>query len=195
MRMAVATLPAAMTAKLDDLARRLRRLRLLRGVSRVALVTVVGAGLLLGLDAGLELAPLLRIALCAAWIAAVTVAAWRFLLRPMRRPLSPAVLAAAVEERDPLLDERLSSAVEISENGDGHGSRAFVGLLIRETELKTRAVDFLRAAPPKSAVRLSASAVFALLLLVTPAWLWPDEYFGLGRRLLMPWDRRPAIIP
>ena len=28
-----------------------------------------------------------------------------------------------------------------------------------------------------------------------PLVLFPDYYIGLGRRLLMPWDRRPAVMP
>lgn len=58
--MSAATLPPQLQTKLDVLASRLHRLRLLRGVSIVGLVTVVATAIALGLDAWLELPPAAR---------------------------------------------------------------------------------------------------------------------------------------
>jgi hypothetical protein len=193
--MATATLPANLRTKLDLLARRLHRLRLLRGGSFVVLAVVVGAGIALGLDAWLDLPPYARIVLFAGWLFGISLVAWRELIQPLRRPVTAAGLAAAVEEEYPRLDERLTTAVELADCEVTHGSPAFIGMLVRETESRTRSVDFLRAAPPHAAEWLTAVAIAAVLLVAAPVVFWPDNYLGLGRRLFMPWDRRPAVMP
>lgn len=193
--MTVASLPTTLQDKLDLLARRLHRLRLLRGASWFAITAALGAGVCLGLDAFFELPPLVRIAMVVVWIGSSIASLWYGLLRPLRNPVTAAHLAAAVEEEYPRLSERLTSSVELADADEFHGSPAFVRLLVRETDLKTRALDFLRAAPPHAAEWLTAIAVATLLLLAAPAIFWPEYYAGLGRRLLMPWDRRPAVMP
>jgi hypothetical protein len=193
--MAVGTLPEKLQTKLDNLARRLHRLRLLRGGSLVVLTAVAGVAVALVLDAWLELPPVVRWMLAAAWIAAVTIVAWRSLIRPLRRPITAPGLAAAVEEEYPRLGERLTTAVDLDDGKDYHGSPAFVGMLIRETDQKTRTLDFGPAAPPNATEWLTAATVAAVLLLVAPVVFIPDYYLGLARRLLMPWDRRPAVVP
>src|SRR5437868_5402066 len=194
--MATAVLPVPLQAKLDQLAARRHRLLLVRGVSVVLLTLAGGAGLALAADAWLELPPAVRIVLTSGWLGLAGVAAWFGLLRPLRQSPSAAALAAAVEEAYPRLDERLTSAVELAADARGyHGSPALIGLLDHETDLKTRAIDFGRAAPPRRTERLAAAAAAALLLLAAPALLWPEEFAGLGRRLLKPWDARPAVLP
>jgi hypothetical protein len=193
--MSVATLPPNLQNKLDILATRLRRLRLMRGISWVVLSAAVGFGFCVALDAWLELPPMFRFVLAAAWVGMVAYTAWRHLIRPLRRPVTATGLAAAVEEEYPRLGERLVSAVELSDADVSHGSPAFVSMLVRETEQKTRALDFQRAAPPHSTEWLTAGTVAALLLLAAPALFFSEYYFGLGRRFLMPWDRRPAVLP
>lgn len=193
--MSVASLPPSLRTKLDRLGRRLRLLRLVRGLSVFLLTIAVGAGLALAADAWLELPPAGRWVLFVAWAGTTAWVGWRWLVRPLRRPVSPAALAAAVEDEYPRLDERLTTAVELDEANHFHGSPAFVQLLVRDAELKSRPVDFVGVARPRSAVRMAFAAGAALALLACPAIVWPDYYVGLGRRLLMPWDRRPAVIP
>src|SRR3954451_6082129 len=105
--MAVATLPQNLQIKLDVLARRLHRLRLLRGTSWVALTLAVGAGVAFGLDAWLELRPAARMLLSAGLVAAAAYPRGRGRARPLRRPVPSAALAAAVEEEYPRVGERL----------------------------------------------------------------------------------------
>ena len=76
--MSVASLPPLLQTKLDVLARRLHRLRLLRGVSIVGLVTGSSAlAVAFGLDAWLELPPGARCFVTGAWFVAIVVAAGR----------------------------------------------------------------------------------------------------------------------
>jgi hypothetical protein len=193
--MSVATLPPNIQTKLDVLGRRLHRLRLLRGWSWLILVAVLGAGIALGFDAAFELPPAVRYLVTGVWVAAMAATAWRHLLWPLGSSVTTPGLAAAVEEEFPRLGERLTSAVELADADDTHGSPAFVRLLMREAEQKTRSLDFGRAAPPNAAEWLTAAGVAAVLVFAAPLVFIPDYYLGLGRRLLMPWDRRPAVMP
>ena len=153
-------------------------------------------GLALALDAWLILPSIARWALTFACLAACGFAAWRWLIAPLRIAVSPAALAAAVEAEFPRLDERLSSSVELAEAGnDAFGSPALIDLLIRETDSRTRAIDFERAAPsriPRLALGLLGASVIAAIVVGV---LWPDWMAGLGRRFLRPWDDRLAIEP
>ncbi len=193
--MSVASLPPNLQSKLDVLGRRLRQLRVLRGSSWAMLTLIAGAGAAIGLDAALELPPAVRCIISAVWLTVVALVVWRELIRPLRRRATAAGLAAAVEEEYPRLGERLTSAVELADADDTHGSPAFVRLLMRETDHKTRSLDFRRAAPPNAAEWLTATTVAAVLIFAAPLVFIPEYYLGLGRRLLMPWDRRPAIMP
>lgn len=125
----------------------------------------------------------------------IVVATWDELIGPARRSATAAGLAAAVEEEYPDLDERLTSAVELADADNVHGSPAFVRLLLRETDQTAQPLDFKRAASPHAAEWLAAGTIAAVIALAAPAIFVPDYYVGLGRRLLMPWDRQPAVIP
>jgi hypothetical protein len=159
------------------------------------LAIVLGAGLLLILDALLEMPPVARWVVAAAWLFTVVMVARSRLWRPLSRSMPPPALAAAVEEEYPRLGERLTSAVELADSDECHGSPAFIRLLVREADQKSRTLDFGRAAPPHVAEWLSAAAVASIILVLSPLLFVPDYYVGLARRLFMPWDRRPAVIP
>ena len=123
--MPAAVLPRALEGKLDELAHHVRRLRLLRGLSRLALALFLTAVAAVVCDYALDLSAAGRAALLVGWAAIGAVAAWRFVLRPVRQPIPVADLAAAVEDRYPSLAERLYSVVELSEQTDaGNGSPA-----------------------------------------------------------------------
>jgi hypothetical protein len=188
-------LPAGLQSKLDVLARRSNRIRWLRGTSLTVLVIVLGAGLLLLLDALLEMPSAARWILGPAWVIAVILVVRSRLLRPISRSVPAPALAAAVEEEYPRLGERLTSAVELADADEYHGSPAFVRILMREADQKARTLDFSRAAPRNVAEWLTAAAVAAVFVVISPLLFVPDYYLGLTRRLFMPWDRRPAVVP
>jgi hypothetical protein len=98
-----AVLPRALEEKLDDLAHHVRRLRLLRGLSRLALTLFLTAVAAVLADYSLDLPATGRAALLTGWAVVGAAAAWRFVLRPIRQPVPVADLAAAVEERYPSL--------------------------------------------------------------------------------------------
>ncbi|HTK78048.1 MAG TPA: hypothetical protein VL371_22470 [Gemmataceae bacterium] len=193
--MASVPLPDSIQVKLDDLGARVRRLRLIRGVSAVVLTFVSVFAFALIADAWFELPPFARVTLFGLWVLATLGVLWFALLRRRETPAEVA-LAAAVEEQYPRLRERLTSSVELARHAEPcHGSPRFIQLLVRETDLKTRAMDFLKVAPRHATEWLGAGAIAAILILLAPAVIASDYYFGLGRRFLMPWDGRPAVLP
>ena len=193
--MPIAALPNKLQTKLDILARRLNRLRLLRVASVTFLVLIFSAAIALGLDALLTLPPAVRFILTGLCLISVAIVGWRELILPLFRAVTATDLAAAVEEEYPRLGERLMSTVEVTAAEDRHGSPAFVRMLIDETDASTRALDFRRAAPPRATKWLIVGTVAAAMLLVSPAAFIPDYYLGLGRRFVAPWDANPAVMP
>jgi hypothetical protein len=191
-----AVLPDQLQSKLGQLAARDRRRRAVRGCFRLTSVIAIAGGLLLALDAWLTLPPIARSVLIAAAMCATFVSIWRWLIVPLRMVPDPASLAAAVEEQYPRLDERLSSSVELASVSDSaFGSPALIDMLIRETDQRTRAIDFDRAAPsrtPRLAIGILAAVTLSASIAVL---LWPDWMAGLGRRLIHPWDNRLAVEP
>ena len=145
-------------------------------------------------DAVFELHAAIRRTFLAAWVAAGLVLAFGGLVRPVMRRMDWESLAAAVEARYPELGERLTSTVELAASPDAfHGSPTFVRLLARETEARTRRLNFAQAFPARATGWLAGTAALALLLFGLPALLRPGPYAELGRRFLFPWQT-PALF-
>lgn len=191
-----AALPPALHAKLLALAHRIRLWRALRGASLVLLVLLLTGSAALWTDAWLGLPAGVRALLLAGWLG---LGAWMTLsglLRPNRQRLSPEVLAALIEEKYPELGERLTSAVELAGAADAyHGSPALIGLLMSETEVRSRRLDYLQAFPVRASAGLATAAGLGLLAVVLPALLGPGRYAELGRRFLLPWRAPQASLP
>lgn len=185
-------LPSGLQAKLDALANRYRRQRLTRGVVRAGVVTLSGAALVMAADAAWGLPVAARIALTLAWLAASIWSVQRWLVRPARKRIDPAVLAAAVESEFPRLDERLTTSVELAHNQRDQ-SPALLGLLLQETENRTSTIDFQRAARAAPSRRTIAALLALGAVAATAIALWPEHVAGVGRRFLMPWDQAPAL--
>src|SRR5690349_3122988 len=126
--MASVPLPDSIQVKLNDLGARVRRLRLIRGVSAVVLTFVGVAAFALIADASLELPPFARVTLFTLWVLATLGVVWFALLRRRAEPADVA-LAAVVEEQYPRLRERLTSSVELARHAEPcHGSPRFIQL-------------------------------------------------------------------
>lgn len=192
---AAAVLPRVLEDKLDELAQQIRWLRLLRGLSWLALTLFATAVAAVLLDASLDLTGPTRGLLLSGWVAGGGLAAWRLVLRPLRRPIPVADLAAAVEGRYPSLAERLYSVVELSEHaGPGNGSQALIAVLTRDTAQRTRRLNFFRAAPTGSVVRLALLAVLAAASALAPVLVVTGAAERV-RRFLLPWYTPRADVP
>ena len=187
-------LPESLEAQLDDLAAEVRRLRILRGASWLVTILFAAPLLAIALDASFELPGRARGALLAGWLALALVAAWWFVVRRIRETQSAAALAALLEAKFPSLAERLCTLVELSANADaGNGSRTMMALLARETERRTRKLDFSRAAPSGFSFRFAALTACAAVLALAPI-LFVSGGGERVRRLVAPWSTPPVEV-
>jgi hypothetical protein len=190
-------LPEALRARLTALTRRIRWLRAVRGLCVLTLLGIVLLGGLFIADGLLTLTPdALRYALLGI-TAALGLAALGGLVLPLFRRHDPEALAALIEQRYPELGERLTTAVELAGNRDTwHGSHALIELLIEDTERRTHTLDIPRAFPARATCRLALFALAALLFAFAPALFWGDRYADFGNRLLAAWSEPvPEVSP
>src|SRR5262249_30582649 len=170
-------LSATLRGKLASVARRIRLLRAVRGTALLLLTLAVTAGLALLADYAFTLAPVVRGVLLLLWVGLGSFVALFGLILPVRHSLDPAALAALIEEKYPDLGERLTSSVELSATPDAyHGSHALIALLLEETEVRTRPLDFLSTISPRRPLQTAAAASVALFVAVIPAFVWPQQY-------------------
>jgi hypothetical protein len=193
--MASAPLPSALAARLAALAGRVRRLRVARGACWLAVAALLGGTAVVVLDAALGLSVLARCLLQLGWLAGTALLAWRLVARPWRSEIPLEDIARQIEDQFPGLGERLLSVVELRNAAEpANGSPQLIASLARETELRTRSMDFMQAAPARPVAWLagSAGAVFVLALLF--AVVIPGSGERL-RRVAVPWYRPPQVVP
>jgi hypothetical protein len=193
--MATVSLPPALEARLAAVAARVRRLRVVRGASWVAVAGLLAGVVLVLLDAAIGLPVLARCLLQLAWLGLVGVLAWRLVVRPWREEVPLEEVARRVERQFPGLGERLLTVVSLRERtGPAHGSPHLVASLARETEQHTRGLDFAAAVPVRPVARLAAGAAALLLLCVASVAVMPNPGERL-RRVGLPWYRPTAVAP
>lgn len=192
--MASASLPPALEDRLAALAARVWRLGVIRGACRFVAAVFLSATLLVLLDAAFQLPVSARCALQIGWLGLVGVLAWRLVVRPWQADVPFVDLARRVEEYFPGLGERLVTVVSLREEADPtNGSPSLIATLARDTEARTRDLDFAQAAPIRPAARLVAATGAVVVLAVATAVAVP----GIGsqlRRVALPWHR-PAVVP
>lgn len=114
-------------------------------------------------------------------------AAWRYGVRPLRRPITIERMARVIETRHPELHERLSSTVELSARGrEGQVSRQLLEALARDS-----AVEAVKIIPQTEfSVALVKRWLIApsvcLAVLALAAALWPRSTFRLFVRTVAP---------
>src|SRR5690348_9200179 len=99
------SLPPTLRHRIAGLGRRVRLLRVVRGVSLLLLAAVVTAGAALLADFWLELPVLARQVWFSVWLSLSLVTLLLGLVLPLFRRLEPLALAATVEETYPELGE------------------------------------------------------------------------------------------
>src|SRR5262245_45035010 len=131
-------LPPSLDEKFDDLAARVRRLVVVRGVGWLVGAGAVTAAAAMRLDGSFVLPAWVRSLLLVGWLALVAAIAYRAVLLPALRPLTAAELAALIERHFPGLGERLTTLVGLNGRPDpGNGSRSLIGALKREADQRT----------------------------------------------------------
>ena len=182
-----ATLPSSLRRKLTEAIRRLRFLRIVRALSVSVIVLAVAAAAAMLADSALDLPAEAR---------GLVLVGRREQFNgcdDVRQP-DPEAVAAAIEEQFPWLAERLTTSIELSKVVDEfHGSSHLVARLINETESQSHRLNFQEAFPARRSAQLCSTAIAVVLVVLSPALLWPDRYAGLGLRFFFPWQDVKAV--
>lgn len=163
--------------------RKLQTERLLKGAAIVA-----GSLLAISLLASLALArsnfsddAIFWIRICGA--AGILVLLYRFLVRPSLRPPTAKQVARFVEERNPELQERMSTAVEL-EGGTSNVHPEIRQLIIHDARKRFQRIPQPRFYFPRASLSSLAGALIAVLVFGILYWSGPGAYnYSLSRLL------------
>lgn len=192
--MPAAPLPPILNEKLSGLAAEIRRLLVIRGGCWLTLAALGGMVAAVGLDEAFHLPAPARGVLLLGWLLGCGLLAWRLVLRPWHGEVHMAELVTRIERDFPGLSERLITLVELNRHADpGNGSRALMTVLAKETDQRTRRLDFSQIPPDRSSVRVAALATVSALVVLVPLAM----VSGSGeqvRRFALPWYDPPADV-
>jgi hypothetical protein len=189
-------LTPSLRSRLAAVARRVRLLRVVRGLSLVALALLLAGAAALLADYLVALPAAVRLALFGGWVALGAGTLLVGLVLPLSRRLEAADLAAVVEQKYPELAERLTTTVELAQTGGRyHGSPALIALLVSDTAQRTSRLDFLPAVSARAALALGSAALAVFVLVLTPGVVWPGEYARLSERFFCAWRLPKAAAP
>jgi len=186
------SLSAGLYLKLLAVARRIRTLRLLQGVSLTLLAVTLPLVAMLVADYVRDgLSPSLRVTFFFVWVMLVAGVVWRTLVRPWRRQFDFAALAALVEEQHPELAERLTSTVELAGNTDlYHGSPELIALLLRQTEKQSANIRFTATVSSFHTCNIALVAFGVFMLSSLPAVFWPSKSRATLQRFFLSWSEQ-----
>ena len=181
-------LPPEIESGLISLRRRIRRIQWVRGLLKIA--TILFGGLLLIAALDFLLAPLpviVRAVLFFGWLAALVVGSIFFLLRPLTRKLTLLKLARWLEKRHPEVQERISTALELSSNPVGI-SQSLLADLSAEAATDISTVDPRDEVRTRRIRRSLWPAAVALLALILLLVIWPRQMSRLLARAVSPFS-------
>ncbi|MEX1094794.1 MAG: hypothetical protein WED34_02030 [Planctomycetales bacterium] len=174
-----------------------RRVRLVLGLYGASwIVTVVfGAALVVGLlDWRWRLDdPGLRAALALAIVAAGGGIAWRFLIAPLRRPLTDLDVAMRIEERFPEAAAGLASTVQFVGSGfdERLGSRALQERVARNTARRIEPLDLTEIVETRPVRGVALAAIGVCLVATLLVALDQSSAATAVRRLVSPFSAGP----
>lgn len=189
-------LPHTVTAQLDSLRRRVRRVAFLRGCG---LFLTLSCGLLISIaltDFLLDLTVTSRLLAFLSFCFVEAVLAGVLLIRPFVIPLKDAEVATLAEERFPELGERVSSLVELSDPDipeSEKGSPLMRDLLEEETIQELARCDFNEAVSTRPAIRRLSYGVGTLSFLILSLLIFPSVSSLLLARLFKPWGNYESV--
>lgn len=181
-------------SKLDELRSALRRLTGLAGLNWVVCALVAFVLITLAFDFGLSAAGLrvrvtYRMTLSGVCAAAVLYIVWRFLVSPLRVPLTESDLALRVERHFPELKDRLISAVQFTQGESGiHAgvSRELVRATVADATEAAKPIDFTQPLDRSGVAERWVAGGLALLTLAALTALQPE--------LMAAWFQRNVLF-
>ena len=184
------SLPPELTAQLARMIRRVRLILLARGLLATAAVAIGSVLTIMAVDAAVVLyASSVRWVFSLAGLALSLTTAWAMLLRPLTWPLTLTRMARVLETRHPDLQERISSAIELAEQGGAEAERAsaeLIRLLTQDAASDLKGVEARQeftVRTVKPFLWATAAAVLVLSLLFAA---WPKQTWLLFLRALAP---------
>jgi hypothetical protein len=191
--MPAAKLPKKLHARLDFLASRVRKARVLRAIARAAFLVPAVALVCILADAYLGLPVWVRLGLFAGWVLLVVRFVYQ-VLRAAAAPVDLEAVASAVEVEYPRLAERLTTAVELAGTSDeSNGAPALIDEVILDADTRARKLDLPAAFPTGGAVASCVTALVLFAALLIPAFLAPRGG-ELTRRFFLPWYTPSATV-
>ena len=179
-----------LTERLSGVDHQVRLLALIKGAG----VLVVAVGLCVGLgllaDFAWDFPVPVRAGLLGLSAFVALVFTWRQLVRPAVRSATTEELAALLESRHPELQERLTSAVELSDPEspeEYRGSLLMREMLLKQAHESVRRVPVRDAEKPQNVGRWGFAGVVVLAGLVAP-FLFFGGYGLLVARFFAPWQ-------
>jgi hypothetical protein len=163
------------------LSARVRRRDATRGAA-FAVGAIIGlAAAAVFVDAALGLPQLMRCVLAILWLYYAVLLVNRYVLKPFRRDIPAATLAAAVESRYPAFSERLTTLT-----GEATGSPHLIEQLEREAERRGRVVEPERI-PFGRSMGMAPVVIALLTLIAVVAVPVVPGAAGRVRRVVLPW--------
>ena len=183
-------LPPELVERLGAMIRRVRLLQLARGLLATIGVALASVLVIMGVDAAVVIySDSVRLCLSLAGLALTLFTAYIALWRPLADRITPVRMARIVETRHPELQERISSAIELLGEGGqaaAEGSAQLLEILAADaaTDITSVSANAEFKGSTLRPVVISASAVFAILLVLFA--VWPRQTALLFARAVAP---------
>ncbi|MFT6864291.1 MAG: hypothetical protein ACJAVK_002856, partial [Akkermansiaceae bacterium] len=181
-------LPPEIKSGLISLRRRIRRIQLFRGLLKTA--SVVLGGLLVSVALDYFLAPLpswARAGLFFLWLGLIGIGALAFILKPLAGKLPLVRLARWLEDRHPEVQERISTALELSDRPEGI-SPELLAELSREAASDMSTVDPRQEVQGRRVRRSMWPVAASLVAIMVLVAVWPLEMGRLLTRAVSPFS-------
>lgn len=182
--------PQTITDRLQAVLRRVRRIQFFRGMLGVLTCTLAVVLLIMAVDYLFSpLSTNVRWGLFAIIIATIIVSFWRLFLRPLNRRIELLQIARWLEIRHPEMQERISTAMELSNTSDSGTSAGLLEELITEAELDVQSLNpEVEVKAKKLKTWLWPTCALATIFL-SLFIIWPDQVSRLLVRAVAPFSQ------
>ncbi|MGE9266705.1 MAG: hypothetical protein ACQKBY_01310, partial [Verrucomicrobiales bacterium] len=177
--------PPEMSKGLKALRSRVRRVQFWRGFWASLAVLVAGLLLVTALDFLFNPPGAARWLLFLAWMGATAAAVWHFLIKPLSHKISLVQIARWMENRHPEIEERVSTAMELSDHPEGV-SEELLKDLTEHAQADVKGVDPNLEVTTKRVRRWLWPATALLVLVLGLLAIFPQEYGRLLSRAFTP---------
>lgn len=183
--------------KLAEIRRKVRTLYALHGVGMVFGAASLAAAISFALDWTIRELPFpVRLVILALCIGTIGYVAWRYLLYPLRRPITDDDIAICIERAFPELQDKLISSVQLSRGAGGSievNSPELVRKLIQETMAQVDGMKFTTVIVPSTPLFVFARGAALVVLALAYTLFYPENIQTWLRRLYDPDARWPRL--